>query len=915
MVDRAESEPFRSLAGTKFFPPMLREDVIPRQRLLEALYSRLASHRFTLLSAPAGYGKTTLLAALSHAQPELPFAWLSLDEEDNDPIRFLTALIAALQRLNPACGRTAQNLLRDPANPNFGTRRVASVLINDILETQEGPFALVLDDLHLISEPAIFIALDYLLEYSPPQLHLVVATRVDPPLALARLRARGQLAELRLSELRFSDREVKTFLNDYLHMDLEAYELSLLHSHTEGWPVGLRLLASSLDQSWSIEDRRLFIDHLVQTDRNIFDFLAEEVFNREASEIKTFLLETSILPELTPMLCLAVTRRSDAGVTLEELYRHNLFLVRVSPLSGQANSALDQPQIQTEQQKSETRYRYHDLFVEFLRHKLQQEMPERVPELHFLAAQAESDPIRAVGHYLAASRYQEAAEVIEQIGAEMFAHGYLDTLSRWISRLPVTVRDGHPILLHYLSNIAFLQGSWEQVESLLERALQGFKVAGDEAGQGEVLVDLATCAVGLSDIERGSVLYGKALAYPIPTHTRVQALLGHALATGALGEWQQVQSDFETAMSLFQPTGELDLLYLVTFPYFHPNFAFLPGGLKKLEHICDQARALIGDQVSPSRLMIEEMVTVLHLYRGQLVDAIRTGESALALRKRLGGHVYMSLNAALFLILAHAARGNYSAVEPLIEPLLLGVDQTDQPTPDLAAFLFYLGRVRWLQGRLKEAREIYARICTFMDEDPRRGLPEARTCRVWMQSLLEISAGRYAEAERLLRKAVVFEQKDRGSAVHGCTRLMLARLYWQQGRQQEALAELNPALTYHEQLGIPFTILLEGQSIVPLLRMAVEQGIHERYANDMLAILGADGEPRPVHVPQTGETLTPREVEVLRLVVAGYSNRAIAEQLVISEWTVKSHLTKNYRKLNVSSRTQAIARARALGLG
>jgi ATP/maltotriose-dependent transcriptional regulator MalT len=182
-----------------------------------------------------------------------------------------------------------------------------------------------------------------------------------------------------------------------------------------------------------------------------------------------------------------------------------------------------------------------------------------------------------------------------------------------------------------------------------------------------------------------------------------------------------------------------------------------------------------------------------------------------------------------------------------------------------------------------------------------------------MQSLLEMTAGRSGQAERLLRQPEVLEQ-DRGSTVHGCTRLMLARLYWQQNRQQEAMSELTPTLAYHQQLGIPFTILLEGQSIVPLLHFAVEQGIHARYAADLLAMLGAD-ETRPILVPQTGETLTPREVEVLRLVVAGYSNREIAEQLVISEWTVKSHLTKNYRKLDVSSRTQAIVRARALGLG
>jgi LuxR family maltose regulon positive regulatory protein len=933
------------LALTKFHPPLLREDVVPRQRLLCMLRDALVSRPLTLLSAPAGYGKTTLLAALPPTYPDLSLAWLSLDEEDNDPVRFLTAFTVALQRLDPACGATAQTLLTGLANPGAEIWRVVSVLINDVLETLSDPLALILDDLHLIIEPAIFVALDYLLEHMPPQMHLVVATRVDPPLALARLRARGQVAELRLAELRFTDEEAMTFLNNHLGLGLSAGDLALLQSRTEGWAVGLRLLASSLDHITSPEERRTFIHHMARTERYIFDFLAEEVFNRQKPEVRAFLLETAILPELTSGLCQAVTGRADAGAKLEELYRRNLFLVQVSPLQGQASSAfplygdrrvsrLDQPRPKTNYlkpaypPKGETRYRYHDLFAGFLRHKLQQEMPERVPDLHLRAAQAESDPGRAVGHYLAAARWPEAAELIEQIGAEMFNRGYLETLSRWINALPAAVRESRPRLLHYLSNCAFLKGAWPEVQSLLERARQGFEAAGDEIGQGEVLADLATCAAFQGDVERSGALHSQALAYPIPPHIRVQSLLGRALAKGAWGDWAQAERDFKAAMALIQQSGELDPLHLVTLPFFHPGFAIVPGGLEHLERIACQARAQVGDDVSPSRLMVEEMTTILHLYRGRLAEAIRTGKRALILRERLGGHPYLSLDAALFLMIAHAARGDYAAVEPLFDLLFLGVDQTGQPPADLPIYLFYAGRVRWLQAcpepfdtaqdrsgrssRLQEVREIYARMCALIEEGPLREAPETRICRAWMRSLLEMAEGRYGEAERVLRQPEVLEQKDRGSTMNGSTRLMLARLYWQQNRQQEALAELAPALAYHEQLGIPFAILVEGQSIVPLLRLAVEQGVHERYAAYLLGLLGADDEPHPVHVPQTGETLTPREVEVLRLIAQGVTNRTIAERLVIAESTVKTHIYHIFAKLEVSTRTEAAARAREL---
>jgi LuxR family maltose regulon positive regulatory protein len=605
---------------------------------------------------------------------------------------------------------------------------------------------------------------------------------------------------------------------------------------------------------------------------------------------------------------------------LEELYRRNLFLVQIAPSQGTGRrepgraTHLDQPPLETRDAQPERRYRYHDLFAEFLRHKLGEKQPERVRNLHLRAAQAESKPARAVGHYLAAAQWLEAADLIERIGAEVFARGYLDSLSRWINRLPASVRESRPSLLYYLSHCALWKGTWSEVQLLLERALQGFEAAGNEPGQGEVLANLATVAAAQGDLERSGALFGKALTYPIPPHTRVQSLLGRALARGSLGDWVQAERDFNAAMALVQQSGELNHLHLVTLPFFHPDFAVVPGGLEHLERICDQARAEVQDEVSPSRLMVEELTTVLYLFRGQLADAIRSGESALALRERLGGHPFMSLNAALFLLIAHAARGDFIAAEPLFDELFVGVDQMSQPPLDLPLYLFYAGRVRWLQGRLQEAGEVYDQMRALINS-LHREFPETRICDAWMRSLLEMAKGHYGEAERTLRQPEILEQKGRGSTIHGSTRLMLARLYWRQNRQGEALAELAPVLAYYEQLGIPFAILLEGQSVVPLLRLAVEEGVHASYAVYLLELLSADDEPRPIDVPHTGVTLTSREVEVLRLVVAGHSNRAIAEQLVISEWTVKSHLTKIYRKLGVTSRTQASVRARELGLG
>ena len=920
MVIEQPREPQYWLAKTKFHPPLLREDVISRLDLIEDLRNKIVSFPLTLLSAPAGYGKTTLLATLQPTYSDLSVSWLSLDVDDNDPARFMSALIVALQQLNPNCGTTAQSLLTDYTHHSIEVKRVAGVLINDILENLLDPFVLVLDDMHRIAEPLDYMVLDYLLEHRPPQMHLVVAGRVDPPLALARLRARGEVAELRLGELGFDYEETRAFLNDRLEMGLSAEEITLFQSHTEGWPVGLRLLASSLDRVSATEDRMLFLQHLAKTDRDIFNFLTEEVFNQQEQEIRSFLLETAILVELTARLCQAVTQRVNAVAMLEELYRYNLFLVKLSPFKRETDLQLQslssgEPRLEVNNPEPEPRYRYHDLFASFLVNKLRDERPDLVAELHLRAAQAESDPARAVVHNLAAARWSEAADLIVQIGAELFTRGQLKTLSRWINTLPTEVLESHPRLLHFLSNRAFLKGDWDEMQSLLGRALKGFETVGDEGGQGEVIANLAICAAALGELEHSRVLFDQALRFPIPAHTQVQALLGRVLADVSSKDWAQNERDFNAAMAIIQQSDELDLIHVITFPFFHPGFAFLPGGLEKLEGLCRQARAQVGDKISPSRLMVEEMTTILTLFRGHLAEAIRIGEIALALRERLGGHPYLNLDAALFLMIAHAARGDFAAVEPLFNQIFLGVDLTVQPPPDLPIYLFYAGRVRWLQGRLPEAREIYDQMCAHIESGPLGGLGEIRICRIWMWSLLEMADGRYGEAERALRQPMVLEQKDRDSTMHGSTRLMLARLYWQQNREQEALAELALVLDFHEKLGIPFPILLEGQSIVPLLHLAVAENVYGSYARHLLGLLDIDDDPHPIEVPQTGAVLTPREVEVLGLIVAGYTNRAIAEDLVISEWTVKSHITKIYRKLDVTSRTQAIAHAHELGIG
>ena len=895
------------LIKTKLQPPSLRADCIDRPHLLAALYAALFSHSLTLLSAPAGYGKTTLLCQLGDPSTAarlsiIPkdrdsmlwrrMAWLTLDEGDNDPVLFLHYLLAALRTVVPDCGNAAGAVLSEFVGSGVQVQQVIAALVNDLLESEPAPFVLVLDDLHRIAEAAVFALLDYLLTHLPPPMHIVIATRADPPLSLARLRARGQLAELRLADLRFTDDETARFLNGALGLELSPADLETLYRCTEGWAAGLRLLAGSLDRFVTADERTAFVTALAHTDRYVFEFLADEVLDRQPPEVRRFLLQTSILPELTPALCDAVTGRSDSATALEDLERRNLFLV---PLSSPPTPI----------------YRYHALFAEFLQQRLRREMPGQVRELHRRAAQyhQRDHPRQAIEHYLAAEMWEEAAQVIEQAGRPLLRQGMLDTLNSWLQALPSATVEAHPHLLYLLGICAWSKGEMVTAQRVLEKAVQGFEAVGDEVGQGEALADMANCALFQADFDSSLDLFNRALDHPLPIHSRIQALMGRAGLMLVRSEWFRALADFEAAEKLATSGADPNLLRL-PLVRLSPIYAFLPGGMRRMEHVCRLARELVGEQVSPLRVIVEEYTALLHLWQGRPAEAARVGELALALQERLGGVApFVGMDAAAIVLDAYVALGDYAAAERYIEPMLHRLERSPLAETMMAAFLFEVGRVYWLQGRLGEAQEVYARMCAA--ENPREW-PMAAGFRARMKGMLALSDGNYTDAERLFQEAVAIENKDRVSLLWGSARVILAYLYLLRGHHDKALATVEPLLAESERRGIFSMVLTNRYTAIPVLRLAAEKGKHTSFAAHLLDVLKAGSEPRPVPIPETGETLTRREVEVLRLIAQGLSNRAIAERLVIGEGTVKSHVHRILRKLDAASRTEAVARAREL---
>ena len=881
------------LLEAKFFQPLLNPNQVARPHLVQRLNEGLASVRpVTLVSAPAGYGKSALIAEWAR-QTRLPVTWLSLDEADDDPLRFFLYFIAALQKVDPSIGAELAVVLRAGQLPPQET--LVTLLVNDLLATKSA-FVCVLDDFQVIQDQVIHHVLHGLLTHQPRSFHLVMITREDPALPLARLRARNQLTEIRAGDLRFSEDEIERFYFKVMGLKLSGKDISLLEARTEGWVAGLQLAGLSM-QGWV--DPSAFIESLSGSHRYIFGYLTEEVLKRQTPEIQSFLLHTSILSRMNGDLCDSVTGQAGSAALLESLLSANMFII---PLD--------------EEQRW---YRYHPLFADLLHSQLRRTHPEHVTELHQRASrwyESQSMPSEAIEHSLAAQDFERAMSLLEKHTWNLLNQGYVRRVETWMQSIPAEWRAHSPRTSLDFAWMHMLRGNFGQVVPYLiqaEAALANMTESAEATSmQAECFALQSNLLQAQGRIAESIGAAQRALQWADPENFRVIGL-----AYLGLGAGYRQAVDFGRAVDALQNairvsresgdlvTGMLATTHLVLMCLQHGRLRLAADhALQSIEWM-DRSEAapppIVGAVYGALGLVYYEWNQVevareyflrgvqLGTFSGHNASVIYTKVCLARLFQSEGdfGLASKALTEALELLQAGApgwlrpgliarqvnlylAENKIAEAEAVLRQSgVLAGDEVTHPTDEI-----HLAHLRLLLHRGE-------------DEDLQQGIALA----VRILSLAE-SGGRNSTAMQALTL---------GALLHAAL-----------GDAKTSLTWLERALELAEPEGYIRLFVDEGAPLAVLLRRLP----NSPYAQKLLSLFPASSQGSKASQLGEGliELLTERELEVLRLLAEGLKYAEIAAQLVVSVNTVRYHVKGIYGKLGVEKQAKAIERARGLGL-
>jgi LuxR family transcriptional regulator, maltose regulon positive regulatory protein len=904
------------LVATKFYVPP--PGLVPRSRLLERLAQGMG-RGLTLVCTPAGFGKTTLMGDWARRSRQ-PAAWLSLDTGDNDPARFWRYVVAALERVRPGTCAPVGALLRGPQQVSL--EAVVTVVINDLMTLPDGDqIALILDDYHLIEAPPVHDSVTFLLDRLPPGLRLVLASRVDPPLPLARRRASGKLAELRAADLRFTLEETAAFLREATGLDLPPASVATLQERTEGWAAGVQLAALSLRGH---SDPAGFIATFAGSNRFVLDYLTEEVLARQPEDAVLFMLETSVLDRLCGPLCDAVTGRSGSQALLETLERANLFLISLDEVRRW--------------------WRYHHLFASLLHDRLARELPERVPELHRAAAAWHEEhgfADEAVRHALAAGEADWAARLVERNVEALLQRSEGATLRRWLSALPAASVRARARLCLAQTITAVVGGRLEAVEPLLADAERAFAASGDEPHEtssgramsvltnvpGSIAFLRAELARLRGDAARAVDCDRQAMTYLGEEDwlLRSQVAWNLAVAEWLRGRVKEAERALAEVVAERSAIGESYFIVRPSYDIGQVQQAQgrLGAALRTYQQGLDAASEA-GHQLAPAGMAHVGLAEVLYEL-DELAAAHEHATQGVALSRQLAFTQPLATGLAMLARIRQVQGDTAGALDAIGQAGRVGL--SPQVIPLLNPVPAWQARLMLARGEVTSAAQWASERELRADDEP--SYPREREYLVLARILL--AEHTYGLALRLLERlhaqAAAQQRTDSIIELSALQALALAA----RGDQAAALASLAEALILAAPEGYIRVFADEGAPMARLLgRLAAAQRAEQAMLADVipldyldrLALAFRPGSARSAlrttrpsaAVAGQAEPLSSRELEVLGLLAAGKSNQQIADELVVVRDTVKKHVGHILDKLGAANRTQAVARARALGL-
>ena len=867
---------FPNLLATKLYVPPARKNLVPRPRLIQVLNEVWQQDgKLILVSAPAGYGKTTLVTGWLQSL-QIESAWLSLDESDNDPRRFTAYLLAALRQIDAGIGGAAEAMLQSPQPPP--AEMILTALVNEITVVPRS-FILILDDYHVIHAPPIYQQLNFLLDHLPSQMRLAIITREDPSLPLARLRARGQLAEIRQDDLRFSLDECTDFLNQVMALNLPPADIASLERRTEGWIAGLQLAALSMRGR---NDLSGFIDAFTGSSHYVLDYLVEEVFRQQPPDVQDFLLKTSILDRLSGPLCDAVVQRADSRSLLERLEHANLFTI-----------PLDQ---------SCTWYRYHHLFAELLYQRLHTSDARSEGELHRRAGQwfaAEGFLPEAIHHALAASDWEKAAELIQDTSVTLLRRGELMTLLGWLKALPHEVIGARPELCRDYGWALTLTGQLDAADVYLQQAEAAAR--NDEALVGSILVARAYNLRVRGDNPRAIECARRALDIlpQVDSLSRGLAALTLGLVYWNYGDFQEAERAFMEVDRAAQQSGNhyarmtaLTYLGMIQAVY---------GRLQRAAGLCRQVIELGGQSplVAPAHIELG----ALSYEWNDLETAAEHANIGIEQSQRTGNPLIQDDGYRTLAVIQQGRGDPAGALSALQKADQLAESRQVYPLTHMRNAACHV-QIALAQNDLAAA-EFWAEQVTGPTDTsllfPCLGLTPVRI------SLAKHEKNEAAEGLRALYETACQQGCGVGMVEVRALQALAA------DTPDDALRFLQDALKKAQPEGMLRTFVDKGEPMKALLeRLRPQGGESKPYILAILAAFGGTG--RPSKSQSLVEPMSERELQILRLLADGLSNREIAERLVISIGTTKSHVHHVLEKMGVDSRMQAVAKARELAL-